>query len=82
MPTWAALSAGGIKGLDLPPLPLASEVWIGADNDPAGTGAAYAAAERWMREGRRVRIALPSEGRDFADLLLDEKLETLREEVA
>jgi hypothetical protein len=82
MPTWAALSAGGIKSLDLPPLPLASEVWIGADNDPAGTGAAYAAAERWIRGGRQVRIAFPPERRDFADLLLDGKLETLREEAA
>lgn len=70
IPTWSALSEGGIKRLDLPPLPLASEVWIGADNDPVGIGAAKAAAERWVQEGRRVRIALPPEGDDFADLLV------------
>ncbi len=69
VPTWAALSAGGIKLLILPPLPLASVITITADNDPTGLAAARDAAERWTREGRRVRIALPPEGRDFNDLL-------------
>ncbi len=69
VPTWAALSAGGIKLLILPPLPLASVITITADNDPTGLAAAHDAAERWTREGRRVRIALPPEGRDFNDLL-------------
>ncbi len=82
IPTWAALSAGGIKGLDLPALPLASEVWIGADNDPVGTDAAHAAAERWIREGRRVRISLPPERIDFNDLLLAGPLGDLREAAA
>jgi putative DNA primase/helicase len=43
-----------------------------ADNDADGGGerAAHAAAQRWLAEGRRVRIALPPEpGTDFADLL-------------
>ena len=69
-PTWAALSAGGIKTLILPPLPLARDVVIGADHDPVGLAAAYDSAERWTREGRRVRIALPPKGTDFNDLLL------------
>lgn len=71
-PTWAALSAGGIERLVLPPLPLAGDVIIAADNDTNGAGerAAWKAGERWLAEGRRVRIAVPKEfGTDFDDVL-------------
>ena len=47
-------------------------VIILADNDANGAGerAAYAAAYRWLREGRRVRIAMsPEPGTDFNDML-------------
>lgn len=75
IPTWAALSAGGIKALVLPPLPLASEVTIAADADPVGIAAAHDAAQRWHHEGRTVRIACPPEpGTDFNDLLRVEGL--------
>jgi putative DNA primase/helicase len=70
LPGWAALSAGGIKSLVLPPS--ANMVVICADNDANGAGqrAANAAAERFLAEGRRVRIALPpTPGLDFNDLL-------------
>jgi putative DNA primase/helicase len=70
LPGWAALSAGGIKTLVLPPS--ANMVAICADNDANGVGqrAANAAAERFLAEGRRVRIALPPRsGLDFNDLL-------------
>ena len=70
LPGWAALSAGGIKSLVLPPS--ANMVVICADNDANGVGqrAANAAAERFLAEGRRVRIALPPRsGLDFNDLL-------------
>lgn len=70
LPCWAALSANGIKSLVLPPE--ASMVLICADNDVSDTGqrAAYDAAERFLREGRRVRVAIPPEvGTDFNDLL-------------
>jgi putative DNA primase/helicase len=70
LPGWAALSAGGIKSLVLPPS--ASMVVICADNDANGVGqrAANVAAERFLAEGRRVRIALPpTSGLDFNDLL-------------
>jgi putative DNA primase/helicase len=71
VPTWAAGSAGGVRRLVLPPLPLARKVTICADHDPAGLAAAYDAAERWHREGRQVRIAIPPEpGTDFNDLAL------------
>jgi len=59
LPTWAALSAGGIRKLILPPLPSASTVTIAADLDPVGIGAARDAAQRWSAEGRSVRIATP-----------------------
>lgn len=69
---WAALSAGGIEALILPPLPLAATVVILADNDENGHGerAARTAAARWLADGRQVRLAMPPEpGTDFADVL-------------
>ena len=69
LPGWAALSASGIKKLVLPQE--ARSVLIAADNDGAGAAAAHDAARRWRSEGRRVRIAMPSDvGTDFSDLLL------------
>jgi phage/plasmid primase-like uncharacterized protein len=70
IPTWSALSAGGIRNLILPPLPLASIVTICADNDPVGIRSAQEAAHRWIKEGRCVKIALPPEGKDFNDILM------------
>ena len=70
MPAWAALSADGIEKLVLPPE--ATHVVICADNDANGRGqrAARNAAQRWIAEGRRVRIALPPPGFDFNDVLI------------
>jgi len=70
LPGWAALSANGLRSLILPPE--AAKVLICADNDANGTGqlAASDAAKRFLREGRRVRIAKPpTSGTDFNDLL-------------
>jgi hypothetical protein len=69
IPCWSAVSAGGIRNLILPPLPLASDVTIAADPDPAGLNAAQTAAQRWLAEGRTVRIATPPLGQDFNDLI-------------
>lgn len=70
IPTWAALSAGGIRKLILPPLEFAPKIIIAADHDRAGLEAAQAAARRWHAEGRRVTIAKPpKEGEDFADMI-------------
>jgi hypothetical protein len=71
LPGWAALSCGGICTLILPSLPLAAIVTIAADNDDGGVGraAAFAAADRWHREGRTVRVAFPKFGCDFNDML-------------
>ena len=70
IPAWAALSTSGMRSLELPPD--INMVVICADNDVNGAGeiAAKAAAERWIAEGRRVRIAMPPNvDTDFNDLL-------------
>jgi hypothetical protein len=70
-PAWAALSTSGIAALLLPPS--VRTVIILADNDANGAGerAAWIAAQRWLAEGRRVRIALPPDtDTDFNDVLL------------
>jgi phage/plasmid primase-like uncharacterized protein len=70
MPAWAALSTSGLVALVLPPI--VKNVVILTDNDVNGAGewAARKAAQCWLAEGRRVRIALPPEpGTDMADLL-------------
>lgn len=66
---WACLSTSGMTSLVLPDLPLAQEITIAADNDPAGRNAASQAAESWSKQGRTVRIALPPEGKDFNDMI-------------
>jgi hypothetical protein len=67
-PAWAALSTAGLTALDLPDN--VRDVIVLADGDAAGDAAARAAALRWKREGRRVRIAHAPEGMDFNDVLL------------
>jgi putative DNA primase/helicase len=72
LPAWAALSAGGVRALVLPPE--ATMVLICADHDANGVGqrAAQDAADRFLAEGRRVRIAIPPDtDTDFNDLLLE-----------
>jgi putative DNA primase/helicase len=67
-PTWAALSTSGSRTLDLPKE--VRNVIVLADGDDAGEAAARDCAWRWMREGRRVRIARPPQGMDFNDILM------------
>jgi putative DNA primase/helicase len=71
LPGWAALSAGGLGKLVLPPV--ATHVIIAADNDEHGRGqrAAREAAERFMSEGRQVRVATPPGAGDFNDVLTE-----------
>lgn len=68
MPAWSALSTSGLCALDLPVE--VREVIVLADGDDPGEAAACAAARKWVREGRRARIARPPRGLDFNDLLL------------
>jgi putative DNA primase/helicase len=67
-PAWAALSTSGLRSLDLPRD--VRDVIVLADGDEAGEAAARDCAVRWKSEGRRVRIARPSQGLDFNDMLL------------
>jgi hypothetical protein len=65
---WAALSAGGLSRLTLPPEN--GNVIIAADGDDAGEIAAECCARRLAKEGREVRIMRPPRGMDFNDVLL------------
>ncbi|MEZ5792377.1 MAG: toprim domain-containing protein [Nitratireductor sp.] len=65
---WAALSTSGLRALDLPEC--VRHVIVLADGDDPGEAAARDCALRWMRQGRRVRIARPPRGLDFNDMLL------------
>jgi putative DNA primase/helicase len=68
---WSAISVSGLDALILPPE--AQKILLCADRDRNGIGEkrARAAAIRWVREGRRVRLALPPENfKDFNDALI------------
>jgi hypothetical protein len=68
VPTWAALSADGVKCVVLPKQ--VKHAIIAADSDPAGIQATYVAARRFLGEGRRVTISRPPAGLDFNDVLV------------
>jgi hypothetical protein len=68
LPAWSAVSAGGLRILELPSA--VRRLCIAADNDDAGRNTAVIAARRWKTEGRAVRIVLPAViGDDFNDVL-------------
>jgi hypothetical protein len=67
IPTWSALTAGGIERLILPPE--ARFIYVALDNDKVGRDAAQAAARRWLGEGRRVFCAKPPIGKDWNETL-------------
>jgi putative DNA primase/helicase len=73
----AALCAGGIETLVLPPAFRRVRIAADLDRNEAGQNAAVMAADRWRREGRLVRVSLPArqlpndiDSFDFNDLLL------------
>lgn len=73
-PTWATVSAPGMRALQLPDHIRHVDIW--ADNDPirggkrAGQDAASSLADRLTREGRTVRVMIPErEGEDWLDVL-------------
>ncbi len=71
---WATLSTSGLKGLMLPPPPVAEVVIICADNDEAGLSAAESKAGQLEAEGRVVSIIHPpNAGDDFNDVLRGKK---------
>ena len=70
MPVWAALSTSGMTALLLPASVRTVIILADHDHNGAGERAARAAAQRWLAEGRRVRIAMPPQaGMDMADVL-------------
>jgi phage/plasmid primase-like uncharacterized protein len=73
LPGWAALCANGIEALELPSD--VRKIIIAADNDESGAGqrATLRAHDRWVAEGRSVRILLPPNVGDFNDVLLATK---------
>jgi hypothetical protein len=69
LPTVAALSAAGMRSVRWPPR--VRRLWIAADNDEVGRGAAKVLLERALRAGLRAHIKLPARGKnDFNDLLM------------
>ncbi len=64
---WAVLGTSGLRTVRLPDA--VREVVIAADNDEPGEAAARDAAQRFLAEGRRVKIARPSKAKDFNDVL-------------
>lgn len=70
LPAWAALSTSGLRGLNFPDD--IRSVTILSDGDSPGKAAANDAAQRWLSTGRSVRIAHPTDGMDFNDMLLRE----------
>ena len=69
LPAWAALSASGLTSLELPDT--VRDIIMLADADEAGEAAAQTCARRWIKQGRRVRIARPPTNQDFNDLLIN-----------
>jgi putative DNA primase/helicase len=68
-PVWATIAAPFMKEVVVPGE--VEEVLIAADHDKAGIEAAHALAQRLLREGRKVRIAVsPVEGEDWLDVLV------------
>lgn len=67
---WAAISAVGLRTVELPPE--VRHVIIAVDGDDPGRRAARAARQRLVAEGRVVEIAHAPPGKDFNDLLMAE----------
>ncbi|MEM7778064.1 MAG: toprim domain-containing protein [Pseudomonadota bacterium] len=66
---WAALSASGMRKLNLPlPNAFSRSLVVAVDGDKAGRYAGEALAERAAYLGWRVRIACPPDGLDFNDV--------------
>jgi putative DNA primase/helicase len=79
LPCWSAVYAGGLRSVALPPD--VRNVIIAADNDVSGAGQrnALAAYDRWIAEGRSVRIKIPPDaGDDFNDVLIKRRADARR----
>jgi DNA primase len=72
LPGWAAICAPGIEAVELPSQVRAVAIVVDNDENHVGQRASLLAFERWIAEGRAVRILLPSNPGDFNDILLRE----------
>lgn len=70
LPTVAALSAAGMRAFRWPPQ--VRRLWIAADNDETGLGAAKALLDRGLKADWQAEIKVPArDTNDFNDLLLE-----------
>ena len=77
---WATVGTAGYCSLILPPG--VQDITIAADADEAGEAAAQKAAQRFMAEGCRVKIARPPNGYgDFNDALMAQQSANARKAV-
>ncbi len=68
--TWASLSTSGVAGLILPRQP--GELVLAPDGDAPGREAARKLAGRAYAAGWKVRSMSIPDGRDWADMLIEE----------
>ena len=71
--TWASLSAWGMLSIQVPPVDITQEITIAADADKTGIASANKLAVRLLDEGYKVSIAIPEQGTDFNDALMEIK---------
>ena len=71
-PAWAAASAMGLGALALPDEVRSVTILVDGDSD-AGERAAMTAAARWQGTGRRVLLCRAPPGKDFNDLLMEQR---------
>jgi len=78
-PTYAALSAGGLEDVQVPPRVKRVELWADRDETATGQKAAAEAAARLWSEGREVVVLLPPQvGRDWLDVFTSDGAEALK----
>jgi hypothetical protein len=68
---WSALSASGMKSLELPANP--DQLILAADGDTAGLSAAQDLGERAARRGWEVILMQAPEGNDWNDILMEQQ---------
>ncbi|MDK1021841.1 MAG: toprim domain-containing protein [Candidatus Hydrogenedentes bacterium] len=72
LPVWATTGTAGLYNVTLPPI--VTDLIIAADADPPGEIAAQKSSQRFIAEGRRVKVAKPPHGHnDFNDALVSQE---------
>jgi hypothetical protein len=69
IPVWAAISAGGMEDVELPPTVQRLELWADHDANGRGQRAAEIRAAQAVAAGLEVAIVLPREPGDWLDVL-------------